>query len=296
MPHLLCLLTAAWTSVAHAQGGPEIHAQSISGLSVEAVNEESTQSLETSLDIVAVGFSTPLPPLKLVPERWVVIALADFEYTRLRFEGARLPTAEDHDLYRARLGLLNLAQISDKLGVVALVQPGFYSDFGGPLSTDDVGLTALVLGSWTFSASLSAGLGGGYVLFFGRPRWVPFGQLQLDRDRVQVDVLLPRVATVWWNAAGPLWLGAEAEIDGGFYRLHPDNTDALQAVFQEYSRSRAGLGARLRVRDKLIFELTGAVIPQTRATLYLDADSDLLDYELSPGWSVVGQISLDLGQ
>lgn len=296
MPRLRCLLVAIWPSVAQAQSGPELHVQSISGLSIEAVDGVSAESIDTRLSVFATGFSTPLPPLLLLEERWAVVPLVDLEYTRLRFEGAPLPEAEDHDLFRARLGVLNVLQLSDELGIVALVQPGLYSDLGGPLSTDDLGVTALALGSWSFSDTLSVGAGAGYVLFFGRPRWTPFGQMRLDGERLQVDVLLPRMATAWWRAAGPLWLGAEAEIDGGFYRLHPDSTDAVQAVFQEYSRSRVGLGARMLVKDKLVLELTGAVVPRTRATVYVDADNPLFEYELGPGWSVVGQVSLDLGQ
>lgn len=292
MPPRSLLLMALWPTAARAQGGPEVHVQHTSGMSVEAINGTPLASADTRLGVSSAGLSTPLPPLRLFEQRWAVIPVADFEYTRLRVEGASLTAALDHDLYRARVGLLNVVQATAKLGFVALVQPGFYTDFGGRLSTDDVGLTALALGTWAASESLSLGVGGGYVLFFGRPRWVPFGQVEVGGDRVEIDVLLPRVATAWWNAAGPVWVGAEAEIDGGFYRLHPDAADEIQAVFQEYSRSRVGVGARVQVRDALIFELVGAVTPRTRATVYVDADTPLFDYELSPGWTVAGQVSL----
>lgn len=231
--------------------GPEVHVQGIGGQAVESVNGVSAAARDTRLSVLSVGASSPLPPLRLLAERWTALAL---------------------------------------------VQPGLLTDFGGPLSGDDVGVSALALGSWEANDSLSLGAGAGYVWFFGRPRWTPFGQLQLDRERFLIDVLLPRTATAWWNAAGPLWLGAEAEIDGGFFRLHPEPGDRVEAVFPVYSRSRAGMGARLKVRDKLVFELTGSVIPQTRATVYLDADTALFDLALSPGWSVVGQISLEPGE
>jgi hypothetical protein len=37
-------------------------------------------------------------------------------------------------------------------------------------------------------------------------------------------------------------------------------------------------------------------VSEPRATVYLDADTALFDYELSPGGSVGGQIRLDLDQ
>jgi hypothetical protein len=283
MPLLPSLWITLGSAVARAQGGPEVHAESLGGLSVEAVNGRSTASVDTRLAVHAVGFSTPMPPLRVFDGRWAVVPLIDFEYTRLRLEGAELPSSADHDLFRARVGVLNIVELTEAVDLAALVQPGLYSDFGGPLSAEDVGWTALALGSWAVSGSLSVGAGAGYVQFFGRPRWTPFGQLQLDRDRLQIDALLPRTAEIWWRAAGAGWLGAVAAIDGGFYRIHPSSTEAVQAVFQEYSRSRAGLGARLVVRERLLVELTGAVIPKTRATVYLDADTSLFAYELSPG-------------
>lgn len=300
MPLCPSLCPSLWVAlgwaVAHAQGGPEVHAESLRGLSVASVNDRAVGSVDTRAAVDAVGFSTPLPPLKPVDGRWMVVPLLDFEYTRLRFDGAGLPAAADHDLFRARVGLLNVVEVFEALELAAMVQPGLYSDFGGPLSADDVGWTALALGSWSVSGSrsgsLSIGAGAGYVQFFGRPRWTALGQLKLDRERLQIDALLPRTAALWWRATGPWWLGAEAELDGGFYRVHPSESDAVQAVFQEYSRARAGLGARLVLRDRLQITLSGAVIPQTRATVYRDADTALFAYALSPGWSVGGQLSL----
>jgi hypothetical protein len=283
---------AAW-----AQSGPEVHVQHIGGMSVQSVNEvEVPEGADTALSITAAGFTVPLVPIRLVDDHWVMVFLADFEVSRLRFEGDLSAGVDNRDLYQVRLAYVNAVQVTDRLGAMLLVQPGLYTDFGGGMTSDDVGVALSGLGTWDVSDTFTTGLGAGYIWVFGRPRWAPLLQLDVHRERLLVDVLLPRGASMWWNAKGRLWLGAEAELDGGFYRVHAEDTDQAHALFQEYSRQRIGGGARLKLKDKLIVELTGSVVPWTVVSTWEDADTELFELTLSPGWSVVGQITLDVGR
>lgn len=278
---------------AAAQSGPEVHFERLSGVGVQSINDiEPPDGAATDLSVWSTGLSTPLPPATPVPDRWVIVPLVDFEFTRLRFAGDAAELLQDRDLYRVRIGVLNMVQATDRLGVLALVQPGLYSDFGGSLSGDDVGFAAMGLGTWAFSDRTSAGLGAGYVLFFGRPRVVPLGQLKVVRDRVEVDVILPRTASTWWNAHGPAWLGLEASIDGGFYRVHTEHPLAPDAVFQEYSRTDLGGGLQLRLRDKLVVEVTGAAVTRTSVTAYENKNTALVELVLDPGWRVGAQLTV----
>jgi hypothetical protein len=288
---------ALLATAAAQEAGPQLYTQALGGLGLRSVNGVGLSHLDARLSVTNLGISSPLPPLRLVEARWALVPLVDAEWARLRFDGSLPGTVDDRDLYRARVGLANTFDLTQRVGVVAFVQLGLYSDLGGPLSGDDLGLSVMGLGSWAVSDAWSLGAGAGYVWVFGRPRWAPIVQAAAGLDRVEIDVLLPRSAELWWNASGAVWLGGGAELDGGFYRLHPDRSAApgQEGLFQEYSRLDLGGGVRWKGRDTLILELTGALVPRVVASTWRDADTELLEVRLSPGWSVAGQVALDLG-
>ena len=161
------------------------------------------------------------PPIKLIPERWVLVNGLSFSWLRAAGDAASPWLGDDPvDLYTAQWQAINLVSITERFKAVGVVIPGL---FGRDLQTQ-----AVALALWVPRDGLAFGARAGWLTTTGAPPLVPMLQATAEGERLALRATLPERLELGFEVLDDrLLVGARGGLTGGFYRWGDDEPSLL---------------------------------------------------------------------
>ena len=281
---LLALLVLA--NAAHA-GGPEA---SVDFLPASGTSDPGAAALSDEVRrIWSLGFaaSTPTPPIKLVPDRWLLVNTLAASDTRLVSTDAAWPGTDDETRHitSLRYGLLSVVTPSERWLFLATVTPALASDFASPLSSRDLVVTATGIVGYHPAEHLTVGLGGGYVSFLGGPMPIALGLFRGQWEAGRIDLLLPQSAVFMLEPTEAFAIGLDTRIKGGYYHQTTTDTAFPKGVFLQHSTGTAGPRAELTLRGRVRVFATGGYTFLRRLVFSEDVRTQIAEVDLDPTWA-----------
>lgn len=180
---------------------------------------------------------------------------------------------------KASLGLLH--DFTERWGMIAVAEAGLASELEDEVSSDDLLLSLLGLGTYAVSDSLKVGVGGIYDRRSGTLAPMP---AMLLHWRISERLRLRGFAPVWLNAeyrtTGWLDLGVRSTFEGNRFHLRDDES-GMKRVELAYSNLTIGPKGTLHISDWVHLDVYAAAAVYRRYELFQE-DESLARHRLSP--------------
>ncbi|NQT26425.1 hypothetical protein HQ585_13815 [candidate division KSB1 bacterium] len=174
-------------------------------------------------------------PLSFSEGRIIVMNQFNYKRTDLKYENLPENSAEIGQMQSYSLTCFMIDSLSEKWKMVAVLTPGFASDFEGDLVTEDFTFGAVFGFIRTIKSNFDLGFGIAYMPDFGEPLPMPF--LYLDwmiSQKMKLNGLVPTNLLLSYSVHPKLDLGFSFKVEGN--RYHGDPNKFGEAVpYMKYS-------------------------------------------------------------
>lgn len=167
--------------------------------------------------------------------------------------------------------------------LVVNISPTLASDFGEPLSGDDLLYQANALVINTKRENLKYGFGLAYTTRLGRQVFVPMGLFKYNTKKFEMDIVFPDKMNIMMKTPGNIFsYGLKAGLNGGVF----NNTAEVQAASSTidevgYSRLIIGPAITWRLKDAININLQGGMSVGRRWE-FIDVNDQVIDMAPQP--------------
>lgn len=186
------------------------------GFRFQAQTEVSGESGDLEYQEYSLNTLYPIP----VDRDVALLVGGNYEVRAYDFDGTFAGATQDDRYHRIDLQMGATWFIDDELAVTGLFSPGVYSDLDGTLNHDDWYFFGSVLGTFKASDEMFYKIGVATdETFDDVPVYPLLGLSYLMSKDWRIDVLLPRSATVSWEAASTTTVSTGIELEGAAYNI-----------------------------------------------------------------------------
>jgi hypothetical protein len=222
-----------------------------------------------------------LAPISLQDE-WKLTAGVRYRLNTLDFGGRELPFANSLDLHRLEVPFNLWIDYSDRWNFWFRASPGLYSDFDS-ISSDAFTFSALALGSYQWTETLSVAVGGYYSRDLGSEKLLPAaGFIWKPDPHWSLALTVPRIELAYAPTRDWL-LAARAYPSGGGWNI--SGVDGDENADLNLSSVRAGLGVERRLFGKVWGSVDGGLQFAQELELEGSGRSDFTE-DLDDSWFV----------
>jgi len=258
----------------------------------DRLGEDAPATLPSDVDarFLSTNVSVMIPPIKLVPDRLMLVNGLGFFHTNSLLSGLDDASGVEDtaNLFSVTWQIIGLGRINEKWALAAFVIPGLHSNFQDELSGRDFLVQYMGLVAWTPREGLSLGLGGGYTSVFGIPRYFPLVQVGAEGERWRVSALAPTSGEVFYEVVNDATsIGVKAGLQGGQFHRGSDEPDYPEDIYIQYSVGTVGPAVEQRLGEdgalKLIAE--GGYTWYRRFDIYQGVEP-VYDFDLEKGFAL----------
>ncbi|HSG28801.1 MAG TPA: DUF6268 family outer membrane beta-barrel protein, partial [Candidatus Krumholzibacterium sp.] len=153
-----------------------------------------------------------------------IVILNQFKYKRIDFRYRNHPAGPEIEQAQSIEHTFFLVDsLSQTWKMIAVLTPGFASDFEAKVSSDDFTLTGVFGFIWKFRENFDIGFGAAYMRDFGAPIPLPFLYFDWNNGgRMHAKGILPQNMDVLYDLSPKMSLGLSFKISGNRYHGNPD--------------------------------------------------------------------------
>lgn len=185
--------------------------------------EPETEDLEIQASSWNVGAAFPL-----AFSDGKIMILNQFKYKRINFEYRNFPEAGS-DIDQAQsieYTFFLVDSLSQNWKMVAVLTPGFASDFEAKVSSDDFTLQGVFGFIRKFRENLDIGFGAVYMRDFGKPLPLPFIYFEWNNgSKLRASGILPQNVDLLYDYSDMISIGLSLKITGNRYHGNPGKYD-----------------------------------------------------------------------
>jgi len=267
----------------------------------DRIGEDDPSTLPSDVEarFLSTNVSVMTPPIKLVPDRLMLVNGFGFFHTNSLILGLDDASGTDDtaNLFSVTWQVIALGRLNERWALAAFVIPGLHTNFQDKLSGRDFLVQYMGLVAWTPRDGLSFGLGGGYTSVFGIPRYFPLVQLGVEGERWRISALAPTSGEVLYEVVDDATsVGVKAGLQGGQFHRGSDEADYPEDIYIQYSVGTVGPAVEQRLGEggplKLVAE--GGYTWYRRFDIYQGLDP-VYDFDLEKGWALKATLAFTPG-
>lgn len=187
-----------------------------------------------------------------------------------------ISNANDLNLHRFAYTFMYNKFLKKNWLMTGTLSPAIASDFGDDLSSDDINITASLNFVKMKSPTFQYGFGLAYTNQFGDNIIIPYPFISYQKNRLKLQMILPRVSVLLNNTKKTVEYGLEGVFTGGVYNVE----DSVNGNYIRHQAFNFGPKLNLKLNESLILSASTGY-SMGRVWEYVDENFDTLR-DLSP--------------
>ena len=281
----LCFVFVSITPAVHAQSGPSFSAsydflpfQNFKDPRIAGQPAPELGDTQIQTNTVTVSASYP----------WVfsegrTVLTNEIYYQRREFSYRNFPGGDPdlRDIHAVNYTLMLQHGLSPQWTMLAILTPGFASDFEAEVSSDDFALQVVAIFVRQFSEQFSFGFGAAYSTLFGEPLPLPVLTFDWNNGKnLSWSAILPASSEFWYQSSEKLLIGLVLNVDGQDYHGDPDIYGVSDPRLR-YSVTTLGPATRYRLANRLQLNIDFGFGVFHRFEFY-DGDDEQNSFNMKP--------------